>query len=148
MPATREQIAFNAACSQSRVLDVERLVRAGAPLDAQTAKGMSAAMYAAECGMGATLKIVLEAGANPNLLAKKGRSAAMFAARAGSVECLALLIEAGCDIRAKDANGLDVLSYAQQANNRPCVEMVKRELERLEISDAAIQGRPGARRRI
>jgi ankyrin repeat protein len=76
---------------------VKLLLEAGADVDAQTAHGETALMYAAYAGRTEKVKVLLEYGADPNLTNMQGETALKMAKKKGHADIMQLLREAGAE---------------------------------------------------
>ncbi|HEX4997353.1 MAG TPA: ankyrin repeat domain-containing protein [Terriglobia bacterium] len=100
------------ASAKGDAAEVQRLLSAGADLNAQDASGWTALMYAARNDKtSGAVAALLKAGADPNARSMMGQTALMAAA-AGPDDTLRLLIAAGANINAQDRFGQSALMFA------------------------------------
>lgn len=92
---------FNVRFSLFRfpVVRWERLIAAGAKINAQNKQGYSALMVSAGHGHDACLRLVLSAGAIVDLRNNEGQTAAMLASANGHSTCLQQLLDADANVR-------------------------------------------------
>ena len=81
----------------------ERLIRAGAKVDAANDVGVTPLLLASANEDATVVRHLLAAGANPNASSMLGESPIMAAARAGRAEIVAALIAQGADVNAKES---------------------------------------------
>ena len=98
---------------ENAVLDnVEKLIAAGADVNATDKYNNTALMQAAYHGHDRVLEKLIENGADVNGKTKSDWTALMYAAEQGNAECVEKLIEHGADAKIKDLNGKTALDYA------------------------------------
>jgi ankyrin repeat protein len=106
---------------------VQRLIAAGADVNAANEYGSTPLSEAAIVGSAPIIKALLDAGADPKRLSAEGETALMVVARTGNVEAARLLLAAGADINVQEQwGGQSALMWAA-AQSQP--EMVKFLLE-------------------
>ena len=93
------------------ITEIQRLIAAGADVNATDNSGMTALMFAAKED---TAKVLLEAGADVNAKDNDGKTALMFAATNNSSDVAWLLLAAGADANAKDNDGSTALMFATE----------------------------------
>lgn len=76
---------------------VKLLLEAGADIDAQTAHGETALMYAAHAGLFEKASVLLEYGADPSLKNMQGETALQIARKKGRTDIVELLRDAGAE---------------------------------------------------
>ena len=103
--------------SRGDVAEVNRLIAAGADVNAIGKYGQPALMSAALNGHAEIVKLLLSAGANPNWARNDGHTALMDAAFLGDAAVVKLLLSAGANPKAKDENGWTVLYLASIMRN-------------------------------
>ncbi|WP_257282077.1 ankyrin repeat domain-containing protein [Endozoicomonas sp. ISHI1] len=77
---------------------VERLINAGANLNARSKNGLTPLFIAAQENNTDCVKLLINAGADINARTKDGTTALLIAAEIGNTDCVKLLIEAGSDL--------------------------------------------------
>jgi len=87
------------------VVEVRRLLRAGANVSIANNYGATPMSLAAEVGNADMLKVLLEAGANADSPNADGQTALMAVARTGNVEAVRLLLDHGATVDAKEKFG-------------------------------------------
>lgn len=100
------------AAKADDVATIERLLAAGAALDARDARGYSPLMLAAYSGSAAAFDRLLAAGADPNSADDGGNSVLMGACFKGHLSIIGRLLDAGADATAKNAAGVDAHGFA------------------------------------
>ena len=85
--------------------EVERLVRAGADVNASNKYGANAMQLAAEVANVEVLELLLRAGADADSPNPEGQTALMLVARTGNVEAAGLLVENGATVDAREQWG-------------------------------------------
>ena len=91
---------------------VERLLAAGADVDARTHGSETALMRAAARGHAPLVRLLLTRGADPNLRRRDGWTALMLAAFFGHADTARELLRRGADIEAADRNGSTAFKWA------------------------------------
>lgn len=99
---TRGRTALMVAAGRGDADAVQRLLRAGADVNARNPNGGTALMYAAVNGDPETLQRLLDHGAKVNLAGVNGWTALMVAAAKGHAPAARLLLKAGADPGAAD----------------------------------------------
>lgn len=94
------------------VAEIERLLAAGAELEARDARGYSPLMLAAYLGQTAAVDRLLAAGADPNSRDGAGNTVLMGAAFKGYGQLVRKLVAAGADLAAVNQSGLDAHAFA------------------------------------
>ena len=88
------------------VVDVRRLVAAGADVDEQRGEARSMPLHwAAHVGQVEVMRVLVELGANKDAKCAGGATPLHHAARTGHAAAVSVLIELGAQIDAQDANG-------------------------------------------
>ena len=100
------------AAKDDDVASLQRLLLAGAELDARDHRGYSPLMLAAYSGNRAAFDCLLAAGANPNSADDGGNSVLMGACFKGYLDLIDKLLDAGADPQAKNAAGVDAHGFA------------------------------------
>lgn len=106
---------------------VERLLQAGAAVDAVNDYGSSPLTEAAVAGNAAVIRLLLEAGADPNLPGADGQTPLMIVARTHRVDAAQLLLDAGADPNARETWRDQTAVIWAAAQSQP--EMIKLLLE-------------------
>ncbi|MBI3049792.1 MAG: ankyrin repeat domain-containing protein [Acidobacteria bacterium] len=101
----------------------ERLIRAGADIDAANDLGATPLWIASQNGSLAMVQRLLQAGANPNLALLSGETPVMVAARSGAAEVVQALVAKGANVNARGARGQTALMWAV-AQRHPAVVKV------------------------
>ncbi|WP_257282219.1 ankyrin repeat domain-containing protein [Endozoicomonas sp. ISHI1] len=97
---------------------VERLINAGANLNARNKNGATALFMAAQENNTDCVKILIEAKADLNARTEDGTTALFIAAAKGNTGCVKALINAGADVdAARTSDGITPLFIAAQENN-------------------------------
>lgn len=119
----RDAPLLNFAATRSPEL-VDRLLRAGARLDASDASGLSALMTAAYVGHVECLGKLIEAGAPLEQRDESGYTALMFAANSTYLGCVERLVEAGADVEAADNDHSTPIMFAAQNGQNEMVTLL------------------------
>lgn len=116
---------LHAAAHMSNLKMLDRLLAAGADIDASDCQGETALHQAALTGDSITAPYLLEHGAA--LDKKKGgteETALALSVRAGHSNIAELLLKAGADINCRDAHGLTPLMVAARAKNKNLCQLL------------------------
>lgn len=100
------------AAKDNDVALLQRLLAAGADLDARDHRGYSPLMLAAYSGNGEAFDCLLAAGADVNSADDGGNSVLMGACFKGHLDIIHKLLAAGADATAKNAAGVDAHGFA------------------------------------
>jgi ankyrin repeat protein len=98
------------------------LIKAGADVDAQDDRGLTALMMVSEDGYLEAARILIRARANPNLQDITGRTALSYASR--SPRLLDLLLRSGANPNIADKSGTTPLIFASVANQKEAVALL------------------------
>lgn len=90
----------------------DRLLRAGADVNAANDLGATPLWLASQNGSASLVRRLLAAGANPNLALLAGETPLMVAARSGSAEAVELLLAHGAAVNARASRGQTALMWA------------------------------------
>ena len=113
------------AVHRGDVVEVDRLIRAGADVHARTRYGVMPLHLACVNGDAAIVRRLLDAGADPNAALPDGETVLMTAARTGQVEALRALLARGADVQAREpARGQTALMWAAAENNAGAVRLL------------------------
>ena len=93
---------------------LERLITAGAEIDAQDYQGATPVMYAAQYGLTAVMKLLLEKNANTNKQTFSGETALMIAVQVNADNPLHVLLTHGADLMLYSNDGRSILHYAAE----------------------------------
>ncbi len=99
--------------------DIERLVRAGAKVNARDKEGFTALMLAITRDSLKIVNYLIKKGSKVNLATKTGLTALMLAAQGGHAAIAKELIRAGADVNAVDNEGLGALAWAASRGDFP-----------------------------
>ena len=105
--------------------EVKRLIEAGADVNAQSKKGVTALMLASLMGHPEVAKLLIEAGADVNEKEKLGVTALMLTSGQGHPDVAKLLIKAGADVNEKDNEGWTALMGASGQGHTEVAELLK-----------------------
>ena len=103
---------------------VERLIAAGADVNAANDLGATPLWAACQNGNAAMVARLLEAGANPNLALLKGETPLMIAARTGNPTIAEALLVRGAEPNAKAARGQTALMWAVAQKHSDVVKVL------------------------
>ena len=111
--------ALGLACFFGHLDSAEYLVKAGAPINAQSHNGLKAApiQSAAAGGNHKIVKMLLELGADPNIREQGGYTPLHAAAQNGDEEMIRILLYGGADLTIKSGNGKTPLDLAMEAGH-------------------------------
>ena len=111
--------ALGLACFFGHLDSAEYLVKAGAPINAQSHNGLKAAPIhsAAAGGNHKIVKMLLELGADPNIREQGGYTPLHAAAQNGDEEMIRILLYGGADLTIKSGNGKTPLDLAMEAGH-------------------------------
>jgi ankyrin repeat protein len=101
-----------AAAKANDVAELERLLAAGADIDARDHRGYSPLMLAAYAGHAEAFDLLLDRGADPCSADAAGNSVLMGAVFKGHRAMVERLLSAGADLRVKNHAGLDARAFA------------------------------------
>lgn len=110
--------------TRGNLILTERLLGAGANVEAAGYQEMTPLMEAARTGQTDLARLLLERGANINATDSLGRNALIWAAIAGHEECAALLLEKGA-VDSKADDGRSAAGYAMLLNRRRIFELIR-----------------------
>ncbi|PCD38699.1 hypothetical protein AU210_007164 [Fusarium oxysporum f. sp. radicis-cucumerinum] len=141
--------AFQAASAGGHIQVVERLLEAGADVNAAAtvSEGRTALQAASEGGHIQVVDRLLEAGANVNTAAAKyrGRTALQAASEGGYIQVVERLLEAGADVNAAAAAKYGGRTALQAASAGGYIQVVERLLEAGADVNAAAAAKYGGR---
>jgi ankyrin repeat protein len=112
------------AASEGKESEIISALKDSADVNAYTAEGITALMYASERGDLDIVKILLFNGADPNKKPSNGISALISAASFNNIDIADILIQNGADKNARDENGVTALMYAAAYGNWVIVDML------------------------
>jgi hypothetical protein len=105
------------AAANGRAHSVDRLIRAGATVNAVNGKGRSALIIAAANGSVNIIRKLLSAGANIHISDNYGKTPLMEAVKSDNPALLGMLIDRGADINARDNADQSALILALELEN-------------------------------
>ena len=106
--------------------EAERLLYAGADIEAKTSMGWTPLMMAAgDITTDEVVKLLVKEGADVSVSNDNGTTPLMIAARNGRISNVKLLISSGADIHAEDKNGKTALDKAKQTGMMKTVEVLE-----------------------
>lgn len=126
----RSFLPLAAAASKGALEIVQLLLKAGAPVNEQSALGDTALNSAALRGHDDVVKILLDAGANPNISERDGFTSLMAGIRSGKEIVVQLLLQAGADVNAVDSDGRTVLKIAREGKNKKIIALIEDAAEK------------------
>ena len=103
---------------------VNRLIDAGADVNATHERGISVLMTAMRSKNVDTINLLLEKGADVNATAKNGDTALMDAVLYANVDIIKLLLEKGADVNAKNSDGYSVIITAVQIKDGEVLKLL------------------------
>ena len=109
--------ALHWAVDRDDVEMVDRLIAAGADVNALNRYGFPPIAFAAVNGSATALSRLITAGADPKAPFPGGETLLMTAARTGNPDGIEVLLDAGADVNATDDAGQSALMWAAAANN-------------------------------
>ena len=118
------------ASHSDRMDEIERLIEAGADVNAKNEKGGTALMYASIVGNLEILEKLIEKGADIDAKSARGWTALMLASHRGHIEIVERLIEVGADVLCKDPNGKMAMTLASGEVKKIIIEAVKERNEK------------------
>ena len=107
------------------VAETQRLIAAGADVNAKGHDGKTALMYAAQNNAADVAKALIAAGADVNAKDIGNETALIWAAGNNATDAAKVLIEAGADVNAKDEFNNTALMIAEEANSKDVIELLK-----------------------
>lgn len=119
-------IVLHRAARDGHLEIVDRLLRAGAAVDAPSAAGATALHEAATHGRVQIVDRLLQAGADMNARSRYEKTALMRAARSGHLEVVGRLLRAGADMNARDYFEDTALMMAAQDGRLEVVDRLLR----------------------
>ena len=105
---------------------VERLIRAGADVNAASDLGATAIWAASQNGSAEVVERLLAAGANPNMALRHGETPLMAASRAGNPTVVEMLLEHGADPNARGPRDQTALMWATSQRRSEVIPMLIR----------------------
>ena len=124
-PSKRDRELIEAA-AKGNVPAVQRLLQAGASVDAADEKGVTALISAAYGNRLAVARLLIEAGADANRQDQTQQSAYLIATSDGHLDLLRLTLAAGADVHRTDSyNGTGLIRAADRGH----VEIVRKLLK-------------------
>lgn len=120
-----------AAAERGDTAALERLIRAGAQVDARDARGRTAAMAATHGRQPAALQALIAAGADLNIRDSRQDNPLLYAGAEGLIEILRLAIAAGADTRITNRFGGTALIPAAERGH---VEVVRELLTTSDVN--------------
>ena len=113
--------ALQWAVYEGDLVEVRRLLQAGADVHARSNYGATALSLAAQTGDAAILRALLKAGADPNEASGEGQTALMAVARTGNLEAANELLRAGADVNARERWGQQTPLMWAAATGQPAM---------------------------
>ena len=113
-----------AAAELGHIRCIEKLLKAGADVNAVDGNGYSALIQATENNFNDIVSILLQAGADVNMVDNYGDTALIHAAENGYDECLKLLIDGGADVNVTDSDGDAAASLAVLYGHDKCLRLL------------------------
>jgi len=114
----RDPLAAHHLAAAGDTAGLQRLLRAGYPIDARSSDGVTALMIAASYDRADTLRFLLSAGGDPLAVDEDGKTALQLAAMFGaSPRVLQVLLDAGLPIDGVDRSGRTPLGLAAMADH-------------------------------
>ena len=104
--------------------EVERLLAAGANVNAKDRNGITALMAASLEGHREVVALLLARGAEINARTKDGETALIYASINGDKEVVALLLAKGADVNARTRDGKTALMFATRTNHPEVRELL------------------------
>ncbi|MEM8944625.1 MAG: ankyrin repeat domain-containing protein [Planctomycetota bacterium] len=117
-------MALHWATYHQHLPTVERLITAGADINAETRYQVTPLTIASRAGNAEILAALLAADGNVNTKLPTGETLLMTAARAGYVDVVRVLIDAGCDIDTAERRGQTALMWAAANGHTQVVQML------------------------
>ncbi|XP_027546804.1 inactive serine/threonine-protein kinase TEX14 isoform X2 [Neopelma chrysocephalum] len=110
---------------EGNYVEVKRLLKKGALVDAVNSNGQTCLFIAALLGITKTVHVLLAYGANINHRCLDGSTPVHAAAFSGNEEILSWLLDAGGDLRAHDKDGRTPRQWALSAGKKRSAEMLE-----------------------
>ena len=104
---------------------VERLLEAGAKINAQNQDGETALLVAARRGRKELVEFLIKWGADVNIKDREGETALMLATKCRNKELVAVLVGGGADINLKDKYGNTALMKAAWVEHTEIIDFLK-----------------------
>jgi len=117
-----EMTLLHLACKEGNLELIQRLLAAGADINATTKDGCTPLLYAALLGHVEVVQFLLAAGADINATDKDGSTSLLYAASSGHIEVVQSLLAAGANINATTKDGCTPLLSAASSGH---VEVVQ-----------------------
>lgn len=117
--------ALCTAAGTSNVQGVERLLRAGAPVNDLTSFGWYALHNATMEGQTEVVESMLKSGANPDVAMRDGTTPLMIAAHGGHIPIVELLLKYGADPLRRNELGETALDQAKESNHQVVVTILE-----------------------
>jgi len=124
--------ALQNAAFYGDLAEVQRLLKAGANVDAKSSLGFTPLMRASERGNVEIARALLQAGADCDVARDNGSTALMDASSGNQPEVLKVLIEAGADPNAKTTDGTGVMFWAAGYGHTEVVRILVKAGTRIE----------------
>jgi ankyrin repeat protein len=113
-----------AAAKNNDVVELARLLEAGADIDAKDGRGYSPLMLAAYAGHAAAFDLLLARGADRDSRDNAGNSVLMGVAFKGHLALVRRLLDAGADLSARNQHGLDARGFAATFGRHDVVALI------------------------
>jgi len=127
-PSTRDRELI-AAAAKGNVPAVQRLLEAGASVDAADGQGVTALIAAAYGNHITAARLLIEAGADVNRQDKTQQSAYLIATSDGHLDLLRLTLAAGADVQSTDSyNGTGLIRAADRGHVEIVRELLKTDI--------------------
>jgi hypothetical protein len=131
------------AAAADRVEIADRLIAAGAKVDARTTSDFTPLHWSASRGSVETARALIAAGADVDARTSLGVTPLHWAANKGHVEMLTLLLRAGADAEARTADGLTPLHWAVMGKSTAATELLALKKVTEDLARAPAPPEPG-----
>jgi ankyrin repeat protein len=135
LPTERRKLSLNKYLNRAAIhkdkLEIRKLLKDGADVNARDSNGVTALIIAARWGRDDICSLLISKGADVNAKTDHGMTPLMAAAYYGHTQTCAFLLEKGADMNEISKNGRNAFMYAVWADKKETAEFLRNYLPNL-----------------